>query len=513
MTSRAARALLLLAAFLCAACGLAYELSLLTLGQYLVGGGVYQTSVVVGVFVFAMGVGSFAAKPLLARAAVSFVAVELALALAGGLSVMALYACYSWLDLYTPALLATSLLVGGLIGSEIPLLMALLQQVRAQAAAESVADLVAIDYVGALAGGLAFPFLLLPVFGQVRGAMVVAAVNLLAAVLVLVVLRGAALSRRALGVMAGLGTVVLLVLATALWGAGQFLVDARQALYDDPIAYAGTSPYQEVVVTRSLPGPGGGRDVRLYLDGDLQFSSTDEYRYHEALVHPAITAQTRSVLVLGGGDGLALREVLKHPRVRRVVEVELDRVVLDLARRNTLLTSLNHGSLDDPRVTVVKADAMSWLRSPGERFDTVVVDMPDPDSPATAKLYSVEFYALAARHLAPGGRMVVQAGSPYFARESFWCKARTVAAAGLAVTPYHVDVPSFGDWGFVLAGRGTAPPLQVSPDVAPTLRFVDDELLAAARVFPRDRDEVGHDVSTLDRPVVLRHEAAGYRYY
>ncbi|MFN2539604.1 MAG: spermidine synthase, partial [Mycobacteriales bacterium] len=226
MTTRSTRTLLLLAAFLCAACGLAYELSLLTLGQYLVGGGLYQTSVVIGVFVFAMGLGSFAAKPLLRRPAVSFVAVELLLALAGGLSVMGLYAAYSWLDLYTPALLATSLVVGALIGSEIPLLMALLQRVREQAAAESVADLIAVDYIGALAGGLAFPFLLLPFFGQVRGAIVIAAVNLLAALLVLVVLRGAALSRRVLHGVGVAGALVLGTLGLALWWSSQFLVDA-----------------------------------------------------------------------------------------------------------------------------------------------------------------------------------------------------------------------------------------------------------------------------------------------
>ena len=508
--ARAARAVLLGAVFLCAACGLVYELALITLGQYLVGGSVYSTSLVLGVFVCAMGLGSFASKPLLPHAAAGFALVELSLALAGGLSVLGLYAAYAWLDLYTPALIATSVVVGGLIGAEIPLLMALLQRIRAQDAGAATADLFAVDYVGALAGGLAFPFLLLPVFGQVRGAVVVAVVNLAAAVVIVVLLREA-LSRRARRAVTAGALAVGLVLALAGAGAGRFVVTARQALYDDPVVVALRSDYQDIVVTQAR----GTDDVRLFLDGDLQFASSDEHRYHEALVHPAVLPGARRVLVLGGGDGLAAREVLRHDAVERVVEVELDPAVLRLARTDPRLVAANDGALDDPRVEVVVDDAMSWLRTADETFDAVVVDMPDPDAPATAKLYSQEFYGLASRVLAPGGRLVVQAGSPYFAPEAFWCIDATVAATGLVTTTYHVDVPSFGDWGFVLAARGAAPVPAVDPAVADELRFLDADVLAAATVFPRDRGAGRYrvEVSTLDRPRILQYEARGWRGY
>ncbi len=511
---RAARAILLLAVFLCAACGLVYELALITLGQYLVGGSVYQTSVVLGVFVCSMGLGSFLSKPLLTRAATAFAAVELTLALTGGLSVLALYASYAWLDLYTPALIATSVVVGGLIGAEVPLLMTLLQRIRRQDAGTAVADLVAVDYVGALAGGLAFPFLLLPLFGQVRGAIVVAGVNLVAAAVVVVLLRDG-VPRRSRAWLAGATSVVVAVLGLALIGAGQFLVDARQALYDDPVVIATRTAYQEVVVTEALPDGKGPRDVRLFLDGDLQFSSLDEHRYHEALVHPAVGPRARTALVLGGGDGLAARELLRHQRIERIVEVELDPEVLRLARTDARLRALNEGALDDPRVEVVVADAMSWLRTAGERFDVVIVDMPDPDQPATAKLYSQEFYGLAARALAPGGRMAVQAGSPYFAPDAFWCIVKTVESVGLSVTPFHVDVPSFGDWGFALAAREGAPAPAVDPAVAARLRFLDSSVLAASTVFSKDRAAGRSDVevSTLDRPRILEYEARGWREY
>lgn len=510
VSRRAARVVLLAAVFLCAACGLVYELALITLGQYLVGGTIYQTSLVLGVFVCAMGLGSFASKPLLPRAAAGFALVELSLALAGGLSVLALYAAYSWLDLYTPALIATSVLVGGLIGAEIPLLMSLLQRIRAQDAGEATADLFAVDYVGALAGGLAFPFLLLPVFGQVRGAVVVAGVNLVAAVVIVVLLKDALSPRARRAVTAGV-VAVAVALGFAGVTAGGFLVSARQALYDDPVVVATRSDYQEIVLTQARDTD----DVRLFLDGDLQFASSDEHRYHEALVHPAVVPGARSVLILGGGDGLAAREALKHDSVTRVVEVELDPAVIELARTDPRMVRANGGALDDPRVEVVVQDAMAWLRTAREQFDAVVVDMPDPDQPATAKLYSQEFYGLAARVLAPGGRLVVQAGSPYFAPEAFWCIEATVASTGLRTSTYHVDVPSFGDWGFVLAARGAAPVPAVVPAVADRLRFLDGDVLAAATVFPRDRGKDRYDVeiSTLDRPRILQYEARGWRGY
>ncbi|MDP9432764.1 MAG: polyamine aminopropyltransferase, partial [Actinomycetota bacterium] len=419
------------------------------------------------------------------------------------------------LGLYLPAVLTASVVIGALIGAEVPLLMALLQRIRAQDAGEAVADLNAADYLGALVGGLAFPFVLLPIFGQLRGAMVAGAVNLLAAALVVGWLRsgrgGVRLTRRTTVALGALGLAGFTVLGSTAVLASQFEVTARQRLYREPVVHAERSDYQEIVLTRSLPG--APEDLRLFLDGDLQFSSRDEYRYHEALVQPAMAAGAASVLILGGGDGLALREVLRSP-VDKVVEVELDPAVLRLAREDERLRQLNRDSLRDPRVRVVEADAMTWLRSATEQFDVVIVDMPDPDDPATAKLYSLEFYGLAKRVLAPGGRLVVQAGSPYFAPAAYWSVVRTVNAAGLAVVPYHVDVPSFGNWGFVLAGhKPPARPLRVSPEVAAELRFLDAGVLASATAFPRDVQPQDVDITTLDRPRILDYTRQGWRGY
>ncbi|NKY53064.1 polyamine aminopropyltransferase [Nocardia vermiculata] len=501
--ARAARLALLVAAFVCAACGLVYELSLVTLGSYLLGNTAAQASITLSVMVCAMGVGALAAKPLREHAAVAFVAVELALAAIGGFSVLLLYAAYAWLDLYMAALIVVSIVIGILVGAEIPLLMELLQRIRRQEASGAVADLFAADYVGALLGGLAFPFVLLPIFGQIRGSLIVGVVNALAGLTVVFVLFWRDV-RPVTRWLCGVGSVLVCSLLVAGYvGADRFEATAQQQLYAYPIVLREQTRYQHIVITESvsLRKP---PEVRLYLNGDLQFTSADEYRYHESLVHPVLSGSRRNVLIIGGGDGLALREVLKYPDVERVTLVELDPEMIRLARTDPRLTRLNEHAFDDPRVNVVNADAFSWLRTSSGGFDAEIVDLPDPDETAVAKLYTKEFYSLAAHALAPGGRMVVQSGSPYFAPRSFWCIEATIRAADLAVRPYHVNVPSFGDWGYVLAARGDEPELRL--DTPEPLRSLNRATLDAAAVFPPDRGPRDEKVSTLMHPVLVELE-------
>ncbi|TYP81101.1 spermidine synthase [Blastococcus xanthinilyticus] len=501
------RPLLLAAVAVCAACGLIYELVLLTLSASLVGGGITQTSLIVAGFVAALGVGALLVKPFLSRAAVTFVAVEILLGIAGGLSAVTLYVSFSFYGTSSAVLLVATAVLGVLVGAEVPLLMTLLQTGRdgvdAEGSGRLLADLNAADYAGALLGGLLWPFLLLPVAGQVRGAAITGLVNLLAAAVVAGLLLRPQISRRALRTATAALLAAAAVLGVLLVQARDIETTARQRLYADPVVAAQRSAYQEIVLTER------GDDLRLYLDGDLQFSSRDEYRYTESLVHPVLARDPGRVLVLGGGDGLAAREVLRHPGVREVVQVELDPAVVELAR--TRLAGLNDAALDDPRVEVVLADAFRWLRSPQARgFDAVVVDMPDPDTPVLGRLYSTEFYGLVAAALAPGGLVSVQAGSPYSTPTAFWRTVSSIEAAGLAATPYHVHVPSFGDWGFALASRGTQPPeLALSP-AAPATRFLDAAVLAAAAVFPADRPRQRLAPSTLDRPLIVEDMRAGY---
>ena len=507
------RRIILVAVFVCAACGLIYELALITLGSYLTGSSIQQTSLVLGFVMAAMGVGALLVKPLLRWPVPAFAVVELSLGLLGGFSVPLLYAAFSWLNLYTPVLLLVATAIGALIGAEIPLLMELVQRVRRQDASGAVADLSAADYLGALLGGLAFPFVLLPTFGLLQGALLVGAVNVATAGLLTGWLFGPSLVRRSRLLVLGATVAGLGLLGVASAYAAQFEVTARQRLYRHPIVHAERSPYQEIVVTSARAGSWRERDVRLYLDGDLQFSSLDEHRYHESLVHPAMAGPHARVLVLGGGDGLALREVLRYADVEQVTLVDLDPAVVRLARTDAWLSERNEAAFEDDRVEVVAEDAFAWARRHGGRaFDVVLVDLPDPDATETAKLYTVEFYGLLGRLLGDRGRMAVQAGSPFFAPRSYWSIVKSLETAGLAATAYHVDVPSFGDWGFVLAGHGSAPPLTLASE-APALRFLSAAVLEASATFPPDRLPLGVQASTLLDPAILRYQRAEWVGY
>lgn len=500
------RAVLLAAVAACAACGIVYELALLTLSTSLNGGGIIATSLIVAGYIAALGAGALLVKPLLNWAAIAFVGVEAVLAIVGGLSAAALYVMFSFIGGSLLMLAASTALIGALVGAEVPLLMTLLQQGRVAGATDTgrtLANLNAADYLGALIGGLAWPFLLLPHLGMIRGAAATGIINLLAAAVVSIFLLRRIVSTRQLILALGALSLALALLATLLIRAQDIETTSRQRLYADPIIAFRQSAYQEIVVTRR------GNDLRLYLDGGLQFSTRDEYRYTESLVYPVLGAGARSVLVLGGGDGLAARELLRMPGVQDIVQVELDPVMIDIAR--TTMRSANAGSLDNPRVHIVTGDAMAWLRrADAPSFDAVIVDLPDPDTPALGRLYSTEFYALASRVLSPDGLMVVQAGSPYSTQTAFWRTVSTITSAGYAVTPYHVYVPTFGDWGFALARRGDKAPRPTIPHAVPQLRFLDQSVLDASTVFAPDVRPRTLEPSTLEHPRIVDDMRHGY---
>jgi spermidine synthase len=423
------RAVLLAAVAACAACGIIYELALLTLSASLNGGGIVATSLIVAGYIAELGAGALLVKPLLARAAITFIAVEALLGVIGGLSAAALYVMFSFIGGSLLVLAVGTAVIGALVGAEVPLLMTLLQQRRtagkdpATDTGRTVANLTAADYLGALIGGLVWPFLLLPHLGMIRGAAATGIINLVAAAVVAIFLLRQVVGVRQLITALCALAAALALLATLLVRAADIETTSRQRLYADPIIAYRHSAYQEIVVTRR------GNDMRLYHDGGLQFSRRDEYSYTESLVYPALGAGARSVLVLGGGDGLAARELLRQPGVEKIVQVELDPAVVEEAR--TTMRSANGGSLDNPRVNVVTDDAMTWLRGPHSgSFDAVIVDLPDPDTPVLGRLYSTEFYALVSRALARGGLMVVLGGSHYWTTIAFWRTVYSIKTAG-----------------------------------------------------------------------------------
>ncbi|RME24283.1 MAG: hypothetical protein D6806_09850 [Deltaproteobacteria bacterium] len=309
------------------------------------------------------------------------------------------------------------------------------------------------------------------------------------------------------------GLSALLLLAGLLTGARttRWLEDA---LYQDEIVYAATTPYQRIVITRWR------NDIRLFIDGNIQFSSADEFRYHEALVHPAMSLVpgARRILLLGGGDGLAAREVLKYGTVRRIDLVDLDPVMTGLFSKQPELVALNEGSLLDERLAVHNEDAWKFLERANGAWDVVLIDLPDPNNESLARLYTRSFYRLVFKHLSQRGLMVTQATSPFYATDAFWCIYNTVAATRYGpdgarphVAAYHVDVPSFGDWGFVMAAKFPIGPERISVKV-PT-RFLTDEVAKALFVFSPDIAHRPTAVNRLDEPVLLRLYESGFRRY
>ncbi|MBL8308136.1 MAG: polyamine aminopropyltransferase [Rubrivivax sp.] len=493
---------LLVSVFVVAACGLVYELAAGAMASWLLGDSVLQFSTVIGTYLFAMGLGSWASRFVTRQLVAQFLRIELLVGLLGGLMPALLFVAHGTLPADAVAPFRVLLygmvgLIGALVGLEIPLVMRILKSHFAPrwALSELVSQVLTFDYLGALVVAVAFPLLFVPHLGLVRTGVFFGLLNAAVAVWALLVFRG---ELRRFGLHAAACAVVVGVLLAAFAGADRLSTWAEDRFYGDDIVLRETSPYQRVVVTS---GAGG---VRLFLNGNLQFHSRDEYRYHETLVHPLLAAYgpvaPRRVLVLGGGDGMAVREVLKHPGVEQVTLVELDPAMTRLFASDPMLVKLNGGALKSPKLRIVNADAYAWLEACTESFDAIVIDFPDPTNFALGKLYTTSFYERADQVLAAGGWMVVQTTSPLIARRSFWTVVATLEAVGLSTTPMHVHVPSFGEWGFIVAGRR---PWRLPTALPPGLRFLTPEGLPALLQFPPDMARVPAPANRLSNQALV----------
>ncbi|MES2158998.1 MAG: polyamine aminopropyltransferase [Pseudomonadota bacterium] len=493
-------ALLLASVFAVATCGLIYELLAGTIASYLLGDSVTQFSTVIGTYLFAMGVGSWCSRYVKRDELRLFIRVEILVALLGGWSAAGLFLLFPLVEQFRLILYCLVFVIGFLVGLEIPLLMRILRD-RFDFN-ETVSNVLTFDYVGALAASLLFPLLLVPHLGLIRTGLMFGLLNVGVALLLLMLLPGRArlLRERVSALLVAASLIAGFVLAERIqrW--------SEIAAYGERVIYATSSPYQRLVLTRK------DDDVRLYLNGNLQFSARDEYRYHEALVHPAMgrVAHPRNVLILGGGDGLAAREVFRHPGVRSVTLVDLDPAMTRLFSHTALLTALNRNALTDPRMHIVNADAFRWIRAAQARFDVIIVDFPDPVDFSVGKLYTESFYRMLRPRLAPGGVAVVQSTSPLVAPAAFWTVATTLEAAGFQTRPYHAYVPSFGEWGFILAGQAD-PGMQVA--LLPTNRFLSAAVAAQAMIFSPDMARRPVPVNRLDNQALVRSFAQEWARY
>ncbi|MBK8465738.1 MAG: polyamine aminopropyltransferase [Chloracidobacterium sp.] len=500
--------LLFLNVFVIATCGLIYELLAGTLSSYVLGDSVTQFSLIIGIYLFAMGVGSWLSQFIEKHIAEKFVDIELAVAVVGGFSAPLLFLTFAHLSYFSVVLYGMVFIIGTLVGLEIPLLMRILKD--EMDFKDLVSRVLAFDYIGALVASLLFPIFLVPKLGLNRTSLLFGMLN--AAVGIWGTWLLLPLIKRNVTIMRVKGSVIFVLLLIAFIKADKLTTFAEDALFVDNIIYAKSSPYQRIVVTKGKTGHS------LFLNGNLQFNSFDEYRYHEALVHPAFAAyngEAKRVLVLGGGDGLALREVEKYGSVEFIQLVDLDPEMTKVSSTLPALIELNRHSFDDPRLQVTNADAFVWLDDTLiEPFDIVIIDFPDPNNFALGKLYSTRFYNLLKQKLRPDSSVVIQTTSPLIARQSFWCIIKTLESVGFSVKPYQTTVPSFGVWGYALAkmqpfDSPTKPPANIE------LNFLNDNSFASMFEFPSDtsRPEGEIEINRLDNQALVRYYETEWRRF
>ncbi len=486
--------LLLLAVFVVATCGLIYELIAGTLASYLLGDSVTQFSTIIGVYLFSMGIGSYLSKFFENHLLAWFVQIEVLVGLVGGTSSSILFLMFDKVESFRLLLYLLIGLTGVLVGLEIPLLMRVLEQQKFEFK-EIVSKVFTFDYIGALLASVLFPLLLVPYLGLVKTSFFFGILNTIVALVVCHQFGRQMANIRWLKAMAW---AVLVILTAGFCISEKIMTWSEAMIYPDKVIFATSSPYQRIVLTRK------NQDIKLFLNGNLQFSSTDEYRYHEALVHPGMSGLQRPkrVLVLGGGDGLAVRELLKYADIERIQLVDLDPAMTRLFKKNPLLVSLNGASLRHPKVQVINADAFEWVKNTAQKFDFVVIDFPDPSNFSVGKLYTNTFYRELKKCLNPKAAVVVQSTSPLVAPKSFWCIDSTLRSVGFCTLPYHCYVPSFGEWGYTLAGLDS---LYVATQYPAHLRFVSPETFVQMRYFPADMRKLPVAVNKLNNQLLVNY--------
>lgn len=508
MFERSQRLLLLTSVFIVAASGLVYELIAGAISSYLLGDAVTQFSLIIGLFLSAMGIGSYATQFVKRDLLLWFVRLELGIALVGGISSVVIFATSAMLPtIFTPIFYVFCIGIGAMVGAEIPLLIRLLKQ--GDGVEKALSNVLALDYIGALMGSLLFPFVVLPWIGLSRASVIFGLLNLMVAWL------GARLlTETEQRGFRWQGLSVLTILMGLFFYSERMVHFFEDILYQDEIVYAEDTPYQRIILTRWR------NDIRLFLNGHIQFSSIDEARYHESLVHPALVGLGRDaerILILGGGDGLAVREILKWSSVKQIDLVDIDPAITEMGRNHPMLTKLNENALQSNIVTVTHQDAMLYLQENETFYDVVYIDLPDPNSETLSKLYSTSFYELVHRRLTSDGILVTQATSPYFAPEAFWCIEETLTETFTAhdgtIYPYHVNVPSFGEWGFVMASKRGL-------DWSDKSLKIDTKFLTTAKittlfVFGQDiaKDRVDIESNHLLNPVLFHYYKRGWQRY
>lgn len=473
---------LLVTVLLISICSIIYELIISSISSYLQGDSVLQFSVTIGLYMSAMGVGSYISKYLKEKLFNKFIFIEMSIGILGGFSSLILFLVNIYTNIYILIMYILIILIGIFVGLEIPILTRIIEENKSDVR-KNLANIFTFDYMGGLIGSIVFPILLFPKLGFITTAFLVGTINIIVALCIVLKYKEFIVSYK----LVKLVSIIILIIILLFLCTGNLITNRiEKGLYRDDVILSKQTPYQKIVITKHKD------DLRLFLDGNLQFSSNDEYRYHEALVHiPMMYAEKHNrVLILGGGDGLAVREVLKYDDVKEIVLVDIDKEMTDLCTNDKQIAKLNNDSLKNEKLTIINEDGYMYVQENQEKFDVIIVDFPDPNNESLNKLYTNVFYNYVKANLAENGVMVCQSTSPYYAKKSFWCVNKTIKTQFDTVIPYHLQVPSFGDWGFNLAfnGNNQMKDLSVetkflnSKNIDSMFTFGNDEIIALDKI-------------------------------
>jgi len=447
--------ILKLALFATGLSGIVAEYILSTLATYFLGNSVLQWTMILSIMLFSMGLGSrlsqFIEKGLLQK----FIIIEFLLSIFVSFSALLTYTVAAYPEYVGILIYSLSVLVGLMIGMEIPLVTRLNEQFESLRV--NISSVMEKDYYGSLLGGVFFAFVGLPYIGLTYTPFILGGINFMVAIALYFMLQEM-LDAQVKKMVVGLGTAAFLIISSGVVFAKPIMLFGEQSRYRDKVVFSEQSRYQKIVLTQWQ------NYYWLYLNGNQQLSTFDEWLYHEPMVHPLmkLNAPVKDVLILGGGDGCVAREVLKYPSVEHITLVDLDPKVTELGQNHPIFLEMNQNALNHPKVTVLNQDAFTYMEEAQQFWDVMIVDFPDPKSIELGRLFSREFYQLCYRHLRPNGGLIVQSGSPYYATKAFVCIEKTLQAAGFHTLPLHNQVLTLGEWGWVL-GHKKMPTEQLKP--------------------------------------------------
>ena len=488
---------LLFGTFLIAICGLIYELLEGTLSSYLLGDSIFHFSLVIGLFMSSMGIGAWLSRFIEHNLEKAFIQLQLTIALVGGFSAFILFFAFAYIENYSAFLYLITISLGTMLGIEIPLIIRILKE--SFSLKTNISNVFTVDYIGALFASLLFPLVLVPQLGLMQTSFLFGMVNLFVGSMAWYIFKELLGKRYIIYLL-----TVFIILLTGFWQSSKLTTMIENRLYKNHVIYSAQTSYQKIIVTAN-----SGR-VQFYINGAIQFDTIDEHRYHESLVHPAMTTAKShdNILIIGGGDGMAVREVLKYKDVNHITLVDLDPAITKLFKENPTLSKLNSNAYDNPKVKVVNQDAWKFIEKATTLYDVIILDLPDPNNISLSRLYSETFYKVLKGQLSKSGAMVTQATSPLFSHKAFWSIKKTLENTGLYTQPYHTYIPSFGEWGFVLVSHFPIDFKKQKP--LENLKYLNQEVLNKMTIFAKDIDEVKVESNRLSNHKLIHYYDEGW---